>query len=227
MSRRVLTIITLLLGFQVLATPVYSLSSSQTDKRLRKGGFGIRVAIAGPTEFNWHQTPANQIFFRNGIKIEPPSKFSANFGLGFGVFFETNLATGINLVIAADLTNIDAAVLSDQELFLDVSIGPKWALKMANDQTIFRPGFAVGIGYLGPMGTLQQPDERQINNYPDHLINRTTYTTLHASGELFFASSNSFTYMLEAVLFGTVGGGNSEVDVSTIPTINLRLGLMY
>ena len=169
------------------------------DKRLRKGGFGIKAGMVSQTT----------------VSVSG-RKYGSQFAMSGGIFFELPVTDRLMIGLHGDLHNVVMNQLEDNEPFLDAGIGPKYLAIVESANLAFKPGFAIGFGYLGPMGPKQA-----------RKFARTSYLTWRLSTELLFLTQRQHAYVTEVVLFGTALGGNSEIDVTTNPTFLLRVGIMY
>jgi hypothetical protein len=169
------------------------------DKRLRKGGFGIKAGLVSQTtiSFSGHQ-------------------YGSKFAMSGGIFFEFPLSDRFMLGLSGDLHNVIMNQIEDNEPFLDVSVGPKYLAVVESANIAVKPGAAIGFGYLGPMGPKFA-----------RKIARTSYMTWRISSEVLFLSQRQHAYLTELVLMGTAFGRNSEVEVTTNPTFLIRFGIMY
>ncbi|HOZ09052.1 MAG TPA: hypothetical protein PKW75_12275, partial [candidate division Zixibacteria bacterium] len=75
----------------------------------------------------------------------------------------------------------------------------------------WRPGAAVGLGYLADIGFMRP----------------TTYLTLKAFSELVLLPRGKWAVVLELGFMAAPSGGNSAVDVKIAPSLFLRAGLLY
>ncbi len=127
-----------------------------------------------------------------------------------GVHFDVPLAPWFSLLFAGDVYDIRFDQLSER--CIDVSTGFKLAFYNRHYRIAWRPGAAVGLGYLADIGFMRP----------------TTYLTLKAFTELvLFPRRGQFAYVFDLGVVGAPSGGNSTVDVTVAPSVYLRAGLLY
>jgi hypothetical protein len=175
------------------------------DKRVRKGGFGIKGGLIGQTTVS-----VDNHHYNNRVAVSG------------GVFFELPLIHPLMLGISGDIYNISFQGLEDNEPFLDIGIGPKYLAVMEAAGIVLKPGFNLGFGYLGPVAP--RKDSLGVTRYR---IDATSDMTWRISTEALFLTRMRHAYLLELALVGTAFGGNADVDVTTNPVFLLRVGIMY
>ena len=178
------------------------------DKRLRKGGFGLKGGLLNQSTYNF-----------SGVQ------YGSKIALSGGLFFEFPLSRKFMLGLSGDLQNVIFDELEDNEPFLDASIGPKYIILVEDADMAIKPGFALGFGYLGPIGN--PPLDPDDINEKDRRISRTSYMTWRVTAEVMFLTQRPFAFLSEIILSGTSLGRNSELDVTTNPLLMLRIGVMY
>jgi hypothetical protein len=93
---------------------------------------------------------------------------------------------------------------------IDASVGFKPTIYLESSKLAFKPGAAIGFGHLAEIADLDGSD----------------YVTWKISFESMFLVNPRFAYIGE-VLFMGANGYNNDFDISTNPTLMLRVGVMY
>ncbi|MDH4157284.1 MAG: hypothetical protein OEW00_08425 [candidate division Zixibacteria bacterium] len=137
------------------------------------------------------------------------TEYDSKMGLNVGVFFDVPAYSLTMVSVAADFRDIQ--ILDHRQWMLDLSIGLKPTIYKEKSRLAVKPGVAVGFGYL--------PDIAWLSS--------TTYLTLKASTEVLFLVTRKYAYVAEFMVFSAPVGGNRQLEISTSPTISLRLGVMY
>ena len=135
--------------------------------------------------------------------------YDSRMGLNVGVFFDVPLYSLTMVSIAADFRDIQ--ILDHRQWMLDLSLGLKPTIYKERSRLAVKPGVAVGFGYLADIAWLSS----------------TTYLTLKASTEVLFLVSRKYAYVAEFAVFAAPVGGNKELEISTSPTVSIRVGIMY
>ena len=176
--------------------------------------FAALLMIAGPSYGADKQVRQGGVGLKAGFLHR--AKFTVNkteyeskMGLSVGVFFDVPAYSLTMLSVAADFRDIQ--ILDHRQWMLDLSVGLKPTIYNERSQLAVKPGVAVGFGYLADIGWLGS----------------TTYLTLKASTEVLFLVSRKYAYVAEFVVFSAPSGGNSQYEISTSPTVSVRVGVMY
>jgi hypothetical protein len=183
-----------------------SINAQYVDKRLRKGGFGAKVGFLAPTTAS-----------------VDGRQYSTQFGMSGGIFFDKPLSRRIMLGLSVDLYNFIFKGLEDNEPYLDINIGSKYVIVAQSSDIALMPGFSIGFGYLGPIG----PYRDSVDYAKRYRVDRTAYMTWQLDLDVLFLTRRQYALITEFAVFGTAFGRNSEVELTTNPTILLRVGFMY
>lgn len=177
---------------------------SPIPKAIRQGAVGLKVGLinTGIVTLSGRPTPEDTI---------PVWEFDMdpNAAGSIGVFFDVPTYRRLSLVIAADFYDIRFERLSER--FIDISAGFKVVFYDSHRRIAFRPGAAVGLGYLADIGFMRP----------------TAYLTLKAFSDLVIFPRGQFAVVFDFGFVSAPTGGNSTVDVSAAPSAYLRVGLLY
>jgi len=215
---RLLTYISLTVFLASASISAQVPESNPVDKRIRNGGFGVRAGAIAPSTWS-----------------VADDDFGTTMSVGMGAFIETAVTQGLSLRFATDIHNIASSLLRDQELLFTFLVGPRWSLDQRNPGLVVRPGFSLGIGYIGNVGTALERDSTILDgtfvpNYREvDRINSTAYLAYSVEVEVMFLNrrNQNFATFVDFGLLGAASGGNSDVDASFRPTVTMHVGVMY
>jgi len=147
------------------------------------------------------------MLFSTTYKIDG-REVDANDGITLGVGLEMPFIKLSKLAFAIDFH--DVQIYNDRQFMIDASVGLKPTIYLESSNLAFKPGFAVGFGHLAEIAN----------------INGSDYLTWKASFETMFLVTPRYSYIAE-ILFMGADGQNDDHEISTNPTMMLRIGVMY
>ena len=179
--------------------------TSDLPKGLGRGAVGLKLGIinTGTVKLTGRYIQRDTIEVAD-LELDPRAAMCG------GVYFDVPMVPWFSLLFAADVYDIRFRTLSER--CIDVSAGVKFALYNHHYRIAWRPGAAVGLGYLADIGFMRP----------------TTYRTLKAFTELvIYPRRGQLAYVFDIGMVGAPGGGNSTVDVTVAPSFSLRAGLLH
>lgn len=132
----------------------------------------------------------------------------ANDGITLGVGLEVPFIKLSKLAFAIDFH--DVQIFNDRQFMIDASVGFKPTIYLERSKLAFKPGVALGFGHLAEIAD----------------INGSDYLTWKISFESMFLVRPRYSYIAEILFMGT-DGSNVDHEISTNPTMMLRVGVMY
>jgi len=199
--RRALVLGLLLLPASASAAPTWA---DGVPKVIAHGGVGLKLGLinTGALTLTGRPTPWDSVAVA-GKELDPKAAPSGQ------VFFDVPLTRAFLLLFSVDIYDLRFHPLSER--FIDVAAGFKLAFYKHHQRLAWRPGAAVGLGYLADIGFMRP----------------TTYLTLKAFSELVLLPRGKWAVVLELGFMAVPSGGNSAVDVKIAPSLFLRAGLLY
>ncbi len=168
------------------------------DRRLDKGGVGLKLGV-------FHSTTM-YIKSRHADFLEAEYTWKA--GFNGGPFFDVRLGRGNFISVAVELH--DVQLMNDREKLLDINLGYKTTIFIRHKRLAYRPGFALGYGYISKVG----------------FIEKVNLMTARAFVEMVFLSHPKYSYLVEFSVGMLPTGSGSLYDVSSNPYVMLRGGVV-
>lgn len=147
------------------------------------------------------------MLFSTTYKLDS-AEIDANDGITLGVSLELPLIKLSKLAFAIDFHDIQ--IFNDRQFMIDASVGIKPTIYLERSNLAFKPGVAIGFGHLAEIADLRASD----------------YLTWKISFESMFLVKPRYSYIAE-ILFMGIDGQNDDFDISTNPTLLLRVGVIY
>lgn len=185
----------------MLAQPGFD---DETPKAIKHGAVGLKLGIinSGNLTLNGKPTPWDSVDVR-GQEMNPNAAATGQ------LFFDVVLTRKLVLLFSADVYDIRFQQLSER--LIDVAAGFKLVFYNEYKRLAWRPGAAVGFGFLQDIGFMRP----------------TSYLTLKAFNELVLFPRGNWAFVFDLGVVAMPSGGNSTVDVEMAPSLYLRVGVLY
>jgi hypothetical protein len=179
----------------VAAEPIFGPQATVMDsipKQLSRGAVGLRVGIlnTGSVEL--------------GTDERNPDP-----GATIGVFFDVPTVSSLMSTFNIDIYDIRMDPVSER--FIDVSAGFKWVFHKSRSKLAWKPGAAVGLGYLAHIGNIRP----------------STYLTVKGFMELMFFTGSRHAWVFNLGVVAAPAGGNENYDITVDPSLYFQVGISY
>ncbi len=191
-SVKLLVIFLLIVAASAVPAAAQTLVADTIPKHIRRGAVGLKFGVVNTGEMEI-----------DSVTLDP------NPGWNIELWFDVPLFGRTMVTAAVDV--YDFRFNEESERFIDVSLGLRRVIYMHDQALAWKPGAAVGLGYLADVGFMRP----------------TTYVTAKANLELMMFTDNPHAFVFDIGVVGMPRGGNSTLDVSIAPSLFLRVGLSY
>ena len=177
------------------AEPIFGPQAATNDtipKQLARGAVGLRAGI-----------------INTGTLEEGDIERDPNLGATGGVFFDVPTLGKLMTTFSIDIYDVRLKRVSER--FIDVSLGFKWVFHKYRQKMAWKPGAAVGIGYLADMGQ----------------VSASTFLTVKGFLEMMLFTDGRHAWVFDLGWVVAPVGSNEVHEVSLAPSIYLQVGIAY